>query len=95
MAITITGAMLFIIALAIYRLTVTDWAIQRLSKNGVVQGTFNAILVTLISIALGVLGLLVLFRPRCRSLTLISTARPIGDPTKTLEGSLFLPKILT
>jgi len=95
MAITITGAMLFIIALAIYRLTVTDWAIQRLSKNGVVQGTFNAIFVTLISIALGVLGLLVLFVGLVSKSCFIQTAKPIGDPTKTLEGSLFFTKILT
>lgn len=61
MPITITGVALFMIALAIYRATLTDWAAKRLSKNGVVRGTFNAILVTLISIALGVLGLLVLF----------------------------------
>lgn len=61
MAITITGAVLFIIALAIYRLTLTDWATKHLSKNGLVHGVINSIVVALVSVAIGVLGLLVLF----------------------------------
>ena len=61
MPITITGIVLFLIALAIYRLTLTDWAAKHLSKNGLVTGVVNSIVVALVSIAIGVLGLLVLF----------------------------------
>ena len=61
MAITITGAVLFIIALASYRLTLTDWSAGKLTKNGLECGVVNSILIALASIAIGVLGLLVLF----------------------------------
>ena len=61
MAITITGAVLFILALAIYRLTMTDWAAEKLTKNGLLQGFFSSIFIALVSILLGVLGLLTLF----------------------------------
>ena len=52
--ITITGAVLFALALAI-RATITEWV-----ENGLVE-VVNPILVTLISSVLGVFGLLVLF----------------------------------
>jgi len=61
MAITITGAVLFILALAIYRLTMTDLAAEKLTKNGLPQGFFSSIFIALVSILLGVLGLLILF----------------------------------
>ena len=61
MPITITGIVLFAIALAIYRFTLTDWAAKRLSKNGLVRGVINSIVVAIASIAIGVIGLLVLF----------------------------------
>lgn len=61
MPITITGIVLFGIALAIYRFTLTDWSTKRLSKNGLVHGVINSIVVALVSIAIGVIGLLILF----------------------------------